>query len=231
MYRDTFVSVIIPALNEERSIGRTITDLPTELDEIIVCDNGSADATIDIAQSAGALVVSESERGYGAACLTAVAAVDKRCEILLFIDADYSDYPEEAPKLLDPIVDDTADIVIGSRTRTAESSAALTPVARFGNRLSTSLMRRLWNVDYSDLGPFRAIRYSSYQTLHMCDRDFGWTVEMQIRAAKCGLRPREIPVSYRARIGTSKISGTISGSIKAGAKILYLIVREALSDK
>ncbi len=230
MYRETFVSVIIPALNEELSIEKTIADLPAELDEIIVCDNGSSDNTVSVAREAGAKVVSESERGYGAACLAAVAAVDTRCQILLFIDADYSDYPEEAPTLLDPIVDGQAEIVIGSRTRSVESRAALTPVARFGNLLSTSLIQRLWDVEYSDLGPFRAIDYGAYQSLQMRDRDFGWTVEMQIRAAKKGLEAAEVPVSYRARIGTSKISGTISGSIKAGTKILYLIAREALSD-
>ncbi len=230
MYRDTFVSVIIPALNEERSIKQTIAALPTELDEIIVCDNGSSDQTESAARESGAKVVRENERGYGAACLAAVSAVDSRCDILLFIDADYSDYPEEAPGLLDPIVDDSADIVIGSRTRSAESRAALTPVARFGNLLSTSLIRRLWEVEYSDLGPFRAIRFDAYKALQMRDRNFGWTVEMQIRAAKHGLRAAEVPVSYRTRIGTSKISGTISGSFKAGTKILYLIAREALSD-
>jgi glycosyltransferase involved in cell wall biosynthesis len=230
MYRDTFVSVIIPALNEESSIRRTLADLPPEIDEIIVCDNGSSDNTKAVAQESGATVVSESQRGYGAACLKAVASVSSRCDILLFIDADYSDYPEEAPKLLDPIIDNQADMVIGSRTRTPESRAALTPVARFGNLLSTSLIRRLWDVQYTDLGPFRAIRYEAYQSLDMTDRGFGWTVEMQIRAAKRGLAGAEVPVSYRQRIGTSKISGTISGSVKAGAKILYLIGREALSD-
>ena len=230
MYRNFFVSVIIPALNEERSIALTINDLPAELDEIVVCDNGSTDNTVEIAQSAGAKVVTERERGYGAACLKAIDSVDSRCDILLFIDADYSDYPKEAPQLLDPIVDNRADIVIGSRTTALESRKALTPVARFGNLLATSLMRRLWDVAYTDLGPFRAIRYESYRQLQMRDRNFGWTVEMQIRAAKRRLRPCEIPVSYRERIGTSKISGTISGSIKAGTKILYLITREALND-
>ncbi len=230
MYRDAFVSVIIPALNEEESIRLTLADLPSAIDEIIVCDNGSSDRTKAVAEESGAMVVTEERRGYGAACLKAVAAVNSRCDILLFIDADYSDYPEETPKLLDPIIENQADIVIGSRTSTAKSRAALTPVARFGNLLSTSLMRRLWDVDYSDLGPFRAIRYDSYKSLNMLDRDFGWTVEMQIRAAKHGLRAAEVPVSYRKRIGTSKISGTISGSFKAGVKILYLIGREALSE-
>lgn len=229
MYRDHFISAIIPALNEERSIALVLADLPDEIDEIIVCDNGSVDQTAAVARNAGARVVSETERGYGAACLKAAQALNPKTDLILYLDADYSDYPEQALTLLDPLVNGEADLVIGSRMLDSESRAALTPVARFGNWLATTLMRRLWRTDFSDLGPFRAIRYDSYRALNMRDRDFGWTVEMQIRAAKLRLRSTEIAVSYRERIGSSKISGTIKGSIRAGTKILYLIFREALT--
>jgi len=231
MYRGNHITVIIPALNEERSVGRVISALPDTVDKVIVCDNGSTDATASVARNAGATVVTELERGYGAACLAAADAVSADTDILLYIDADFSDYPEESTLLLDPIIDERADLVIGSRTRTKESRAALTPLARFGNWLAPALIQLLWNVRYTDLGPFRAIRYSAYQRLNMRDRNFGWTVEMQIRAAHLGLRAAEVPVSYRPRIGVSKISGTISGSLKAGVKILYLIAREALTPR
>lgn len=229
MYRGHFISAIIPALNEERSIALVLADLPAEIDEVIVCDNGSVDQTAAVALSAGARVVTESERGYGAACLKAAEALNPKTDVIVYLDADYSDYPEQALTLLDPLVNGEADLVIGSRMIEPESRAALPPVARFGNWLATSLMRRLWKTDFSDLGPFRAIRYESYRALGMRDRDFGWTVEMQIRAAKLRLRTTEIAVSYRERIGSSKISGTIRGSIRAGTKILYLIFREAVT--
>ena len=229
MYRDHFISAIIPALNEESSIGLVLAGLPSEIDKVIVCDNGSDDRTAAVARQGGAQVVTEPQRGYGAACLKAAQALDPKTDLILFLDADYSDHPEQALKLLEPLVNSESDMVIGSRMIWPESRAALPPVARFGNWLAASLMRRLWNTDFTDLGPFRAIRYQSYLALGMRDRDFGWTVEMQIRAAKIGLRSVEIPVSYRKRIGRSKISGTIMGSIRAGTKILYLIFREAVT--
>ncbi len=229
MYRDHFISAIIPALNEERSIALVLADLPEEIDEVIVCDNGSVDQTAAIARQAGAQVVTEAERGYGAACLKAAQALNPKTDVILFLDADYSDHPEQALRLIGPLINGAADLVIGSRMMEPESRAALPPVARFGNWLAVSLMRRLWKTDFTDLGPFRAIRYESFCALGMRDRNFGWTVEMQIRAAKLGLRSTEIAVSYRKRVGRSKISGTIVGSIRAGAKILYLIFREALT--
>ncbi|HSG99255.1 MAG TPA: glycosyltransferase family 2 protein [candidate division Zixibacteria bacterium] len=231
MYRNHYIAVIIPALNEERSIGKVIAELPGECDTIIVCDNGSTDATAEVAAAAGARLVHQPERGYGAACLAAVTAAPANTDILLYIDADYSDFPAEAPLLLDPIVDGRADLVIGSRTRTAAARSALTPLARFGNWLAPALIRLFWGARYTDLGPFRAIRYTAYRMLDMRDRNFGWTVEMQIKAARRGLRSTEVAVSYRPRIGVSKISGAIGGSIKAGVKILYLIVREALTPR
>ncbi|MFQ5608447.1 MAG: glycosyltransferase family 2 protein [Candidatus Zixiibacteriota bacterium] len=230
MYRDHFVTAIIPALNEQESIGLVLADLPDVIDEVIVCDNRSSDQTASVARAAGARVVLEPMRGYGAACLKAAEAVSDNTDALLFLDADYSDYPAEALALLDPIVSGEADFVIGSRALGAESRLALPPAARFGNRLATALIRVIWRVRFTDLGPFRAIRYASYRALRMRDRNFGWTIEMQIRAAKLGLRITERPVSYRKRIGKSKISGTIMGSVKAGGKILYLMLREALAS-
>lgn len=226
MYCNLKIATIIPALNEEQSIGKVLTDLPSYIDRIIVCDNGSRDKTAEIALSNGAEVVRETERGYGAACLRAIRELDDSIDILLFIDADYSDFPAEADKLIDPIAQGDFDLVIGSRMLSADSRRALPPVARFGNWLATTLIHIIWGERFTDLGPFRAVRYSSFRSLGMCDRNFGWTVELQIKAAQAGLRSTERSVSYRPRIGKSKVSGTLAGSFKAGVKILYLIARE-----
>ena len=228
MYHDRTIAVIIPALNEESSIGTVLADLPGYVDQVIVADNGSSDRTAEKAREAGAHVVYEPERGYGAACLRALTELDSSTDIVVFLDADYSDYPSEMMLLLDPITRQNYEIVIGSRMATGESRSALTPVARFGNWLSTGLIRLFWGYRFTDLGPFRAADFEAFRRLDMRDRNFGWTVELQIKAAKLGLRATEVPVSYRKRIGQSKISGTISGSVKAGAKILYLIFRELI---
>jgi glycosyltransferase involved in cell wall biosynthesis len=221
-------SAIIPALNEAASIGLVIQSLGKQMDAILVVDNGSTDQTAALAAQAGASVVSEPRRGYGRACLKGIASLPKDTEIVLFLDGDFSDHPEEWKQLVAPIEKGEADLVIGSRVRGTREPGALLPVARFGNWLSTSLIALIWGVRFTDLGPFRAIRTSALQGLGMQDTNFGWTVEMQIKAAAQGLRCHEIPVSYRKRIGKSKVSGTISGSIQAGIKILYLIFREAL---
>ncbi|GAB4444951.1 MAG: glycosyltransferase family 2 protein [Turneriella sp.] len=226
--------MVIPALNEERSIGLVISDLRATAHKahlplyIIVCDNGSTDATAAVARKAGALVVHEAERGYGAACLKALAHLPAETEIVLFIDADYSDFPGEFPLLVSPIAEGRADLVIGSRTApgAVRERGSLTVQQRFGNWLSTFLLRLLYGTRYTDLGPFRAIRASALRSLGMRDRNFGWTVEMQIRAARLRLRCEEVPVSYRKRIGVSKISGTIKGTAKAGIIILTTIFRE-----
>lgn len=228
------VSVVIPALNEERSIGLVANDLAkvakqTKLKiEIIVCDNGSTDATADVAQKAGCTVVRETERGYGAACLRALKEVSPKTDSILFIDADYSDFPEEFPALVIPILSGAADLVIGSRTLAGavRDRGSLTPQQRFGNWLATFLIRLFFRQRYTDLGPFRAVSPTALRQMQMADRNFGWTVEMQIRAAKLKLRTLEIPVSYRKRIGVSKISGTIKGTIMAGYIILRTIFRE-----
>lgn len=218
------ISVIIPALDEELSIARVLADLPRErLQEVIVVDNGSRDATAARAAAAGARVVAEPERGYGAACLAGIAALRPDCELVVFLDADYSDHPDELPLLTAPIEADTADLVIGSRIRGNAEPGALLPQARFGNTLACFLMRCLFGFRYSDLGPFRAIRRAALDRIGMCDRNFGWTVEMQIKALQHRLRIQEIPVSYRKRKGVSKITGTLSGTLRAGYKILWTI--------
>jgi glycosyltransferase involved in cell wall biosynthesis len=223
------VIVIIPALNEERSLPLVLRDLPP-VGKVIVVDNGSSDATARVAADARAIVVSEPARGYGAACLRGLAQIEQLVaagepppSIVAFLDGDYSDYPEFLPDLVTPIVEGRADFVLGSRMLGQREPGAMPPQSVFGNWLACLLMRTLSGTRYTDLGPFRAISYESLKALGMVDRDFGWTVEMQIKAVRAGLRIEEVPVPYRRRIGQSKISGTIHGSVKAGYKILYLI--------
>lgn len=220
------IRVIIPALNEESSIGAVLKAIPASVAEVIVVDNGSTDATAAVALSAGATVVAESRRGYGAACLRGMAALGEDTTIVVFMDADYSDHPEELPSLTAPILEGKADMVIGSRVLGRSERGALLPVARFGNWLSTRLVKWGWGFEYTDLGPFRAIRYRTLLDLGMADLDYGWTIEMQVKALSAGIRITEAPVSYRKRIGKSKISGTVLGSYRAGKKILWIIGRE-----
>ncbi len=228
------VSVVIPALDEEGSVGETVRGIlranPAGLKEVIVADNGSQDRTAIVAEQAGAIVVSEPEKGYGAACLAALERVDPASNIVLFMDADLSDVPEEADALIAPIVAGEADMVIGSRPMGQIDAGAMSVPQRFGNWLAPALVRLIWGVKYTDLGPFRAIRTDALERLAMADRDFGWTIEMQVRAAKMGLRIAERPARYRKRIGTSKISGTLRGVLAAGWKILFVIAREAFGD-
>jgi len=224
MLNNKTVKVVIPALDEEEAIGRVLEALPEWVDEMIVVDNGSTDRTAEIAAGCGARVVHEPRRGYGQACHTGVVAAGT-ADILVFIDADYSDYPEEAVELVKPIAEDGFDFVIGSRARGARERGALTLQQRFGNWLACRLIALFWGYHYTDLGPFRAIRADVLEELRMQDRGYGWTTEMQIRTARDGYRILEVPVRYRARIGQSKISGTISGVIGAGSKILLTIFR------
>lgn len=221
------ISVVIPALNEERSVGKVLSAIPEWVDEVIVVDNGSKDDTVAVAEKNGARVVHEAHRGYGAACLRGIAALD-RADVVVFVDADFSDHPEQMDSLVDPIVRGEAEMVIGSRVLGTAEPGALTPQARFGNRLACYLMRLFWGVRYTDLGPFRAIRHETLRRLEMADRDYGWTVEMQIKAALRGLPATEVPVDYRKRIGRSKISGTVRGVVGAGYKILSTIFIAAL---
>lgn len=222
------IGVVIPALNEECAIGRVIADIPAWVDEIVVADNGSNDRTADIALASGARVVREAKRGYGAACQAGLGALSN-ADIIVFLDGDYSDRPQEMALLVDPIANGTADFVVGSRVTGNSEKGALTPHQRFGNWLACRLMRVLFGATYTDLGPFRAISSAGLSQLGMTDRAYGWTVEMQVRALAAGLRVREAPVSYRPRIGISKISGTLKGSLLAGVTILSVIARTAVT--
>jgi glycosyltransferase involved in cell wall biosynthesis len=219
------VSVIIPAFNEESSIGLVLNDLPKDtLHEIIVVDNGSTDDTANVARASGARVVEEIQKGYGSACLRGIAELNQP-DIVVFLDGDFSDYPEEITQLIELIISGEKDFVLGSRMILPESRAALLPQARYGNWLAVFLMRLFFSHRYTDLGPFRAIRYDFLKSIGMRDQNFGWTVEMQIKAVKKGLRICEIPVRYRERVGVSKITGTVSGTFKAGTKIIYTIIK------
>ena len=225
------VACIIPALNEQDALPRVLRDIPRALvQRVIVADNGSTDRTAEVAREHGAEVIHEPERGYGAACLKALAhlATDPP-DIVVFLDGDYSDHPGELPLLVDPIAAGDADMVIGSRARGLRERGALSPQQQVGNRIACTALRLLYRVRYTDLGPFRAISWETLQALGMQDRNYGWTVEMQIKAARRGVAYHEVPVSYRQRIGVSKVSGTIRGSVGAGAKILWLLGRYAWS--
>ncbi|MBT3924208.1 MAG: glycosyltransferase family 2 protein [Nitrospina sp.] len=223
------ISVIIPAFNEEKSIGLVIDALPLNLiHEVIVVDNNSTDNTARSAIDKGARVVTEKRRGYGSACLKGISELDNP-HIVVFLDGDFSDYPEEILKLVAPIEAGEMDFVLGSRMILHESRLALLPQSRYGNQLAVFLMRLFFGHQYTDLGPFRAIRYESLKAIAMQDTNFGWTVEMQIKAVKKGLRIMEIPVKYRERVGVSKITGTFSGTIKAGTKIIYTIFKYLLT--
>ena len=219
--------IIIPALNEQAAIGGVVRSVRGKADRVIVVDNGSTDATAARANEAGAEVVYVARPGYGRACLAGVAAAAE-ADLLIFMDGDGADDPEDLAALIAPIVDGQADFVVGSRLLGCTEKGALTLPQRFGNRLATQLMRLFWNGQFTDLGPFRAIRRSAYLSLHMQAPTYGWTVEMQVRALKQGLRYTEVPVAYRRRIGVSKISGTFKGVILAGWYILGTIFKEAL---
>jgi glycosyltransferase involved in cell wall biosynthesis len=226
------VCAIIPALNEEEAIGLVLRDLPRSVvAEVFVVDNGSRDATAARAEEAGATVVREPRRGYGSACLAGIARLPADCDVVVFLDADHSDHAEEVVDLLAPIRAGRAELVIGSRVLGRAEPGALLPQARFGNRLACFLMRLLFQsggVRFTDLGPFRAITKQALDRIAMEDVNFGWTVEMQVKALRHGLEVAEVPVSYRRRKGVSKITGTVSGTVRAGAKILWTIFRYAL---
>jgi glycosyltransferase involved in cell wall biosynthesis len=224
------VGVVIPARDEAAALPTVLPRLPPWLHEVVVADNGSRDGTGEVAARLGARVVREARRGYGFACLAGIAALSPAVDTVLFMDADAADDPADIPALLAPIARGAAALVIGSRVAGAEPGA-LTPQQRFGNALACGLMRAGWGGRFTDLGPFRAITRAALERLAMTDTTWGWTVEMQVRALRAGLPVAEVPVRYRRRIGVSKISGTLAGSARAGAKILWVIAREAAAGR
>ena len=231
------VDVVIPAFNEERSLPLVLTSLSTlprpPVRRVVVADNASTDGTSRVAREGGAEVVLETRRGYGSACLAGLDHLRRTGppDIVVFVDADFSDHPEELPSLIAPILDGKADLVIGSRTLGSREPGALLPQARAGNLVACWMIRLLYGHRFTDLGPFRAVRWEALERLRMSDPNFGWTAEMQVKAVRLGLRCVEVPVSYRRRVGVSKITGTVSGTIRAGYKILWTVLRYSLGKK
>ena len=224
------IKVIIPAYNEEDSIAKVINDIPTIVDEIIVISNNSTDKTEVNATKAGATVLKESRKGYGYACLKGMEyisnlEISQQPDIIVFLDGDYSDYPAQLTELVAPIIDDNIDFVIGSRVKELRETGSMTPQQVFGNWLATFLMNIFFGAKFTDLGPFRAIKYQKLLQLKMEDKTYGWTVEMQLKAIKQHFSYKEVPMKYRNRIGISKVSGTLKGSILAGVKILGWIFK------
>lgn len=225
------IKVIIPAYNEADSIGYVISDIPDIVNEIIVVNNNSTDTTEINAKKAGATVLNEVSKGYGYACLKGmdyIANQTEKPDIIVFLDGDYSDYPEDLNKIVAPIIENDIDFVIGSRNKNLRETGSMTAPQIFGNWLATTLMRLFFNAKFTDLGPFRAIKYEKLLALNMEDKTYGWTVEMQLKALKQNLTYTEIPVNYRNRIGVSKVSGTVKGAIFAGIKILGWIFKYSI---
>lgn len=228
MNHPPIIDVIIPAYNEEKSIPKVVSEIPDFVRHIVVANNNSTDKTGEVAEAAGAKVVFEAQKGYGKACLTAMDWIKKQeiqPDIVVFLDGDYSDYPEEMRDLVQPILDGKSDMVIGSRALGMREKGSMTFPQVFGNWLATTMMKYMQGAEFSDLGPFRAIVWKKLLDLNMVGQNFGWTIEMQIKAHKAGLRYTEVPVNYRKRIGVSKVSGTVKGVIGAGYKIIFTIFR------
>lgn len=226
------VKVIIPAFNEAQAIGKVIKEIPSLVNEIIVVDNASTDATSQVAQKAGATILKEEKKGYGYACLKGIDYLTqngKKPDILVFLDGDYSDYPQELIGLINPIINGEVDFVLGARVKNKRAKYSLTPQQIVGNSLACFLMRILYQSDFTDLGPFRAIRWHTLQQLNMSDKTYGWTIEMQLKILRQNIPYLEIPVSYKQRIGVSKVSGTIKGTIFAGTKIIGWIFKHYFS--
>ena len=225
------IKVIIPAYNEADSIAHVINELPKSVSEVIVVNNNSSDNTVKNAETAGATVITELRKGYGYACLKGleyVASKSKQPDIIVFIDGDYSDYPEELDNVVAPILEDDIDFVVGARRKNLREEGSMTPQQVFGNWLATFLMRLFFGAKFTDLGPFRAIKYDKLKELNMEDKTYGWTVEMQLKILKKKMTYTEVPVRYKRRIGISKVSGTVKGSIFAGIKILGWIFKYSI---
>lgn len=220
------IFVVIPAFNEEASIGKVIAEIPDLVEEVIVVSNKSTDKTIEVAKKAGAVVLEEDRQGYGWACLKGIDyAYEKDATIVAFMDGDYSDYPEQLKDVLKPILENEMDMVIGSRALGERKKGSMTFPQVFGNWLATNLLKIFYKAKFTDLGPFRAIKTEALKKLHMSDKTYGWTIEMQIKAAKNKLKFCEVPVDYKPRIGTSKVSGTIKGAVLAGIKIIFAVFK------
>ena len=228
MKEEKKIGVIIPAFNEENSVGNVIRDIPKWVDKIVVVNNNSTDETKIKAENCGAIVIDEPINGYGRACLKGIQffkSSEEKPDIIVFIDADYSDYREEMEQLVKPRLSENAYLVIGSRALGKREKGSMTIPQVFGNWLATSLLKLIYGIKYTDLGPFRAIKFEKLLALNMADKTYGWTVEMQLKAAKQKMKITEVPVNYRKRIGFSKISGTVKGTILAGYKILTTIFK------
>ena len=228
------IKVIIPAFNEEKSIAKVIAEIPDFVKEIVVVNNNSTDQTVQVAAKAGATVLTEKSKGYGYACLKGIDYLSqkgKTPDILVFLDGDFSDFPQELPKVIQPIIDNRADFVVGARVKELRESGSLTPQQVFGNWLACFLMKILYQSSFTDLGPVRAIRWSTLEKLYMGDKTYGWTIEMQLKILRQKIAYEEIPVSYKKRIGVSKVSGTVKGTIFAGMKIIGWIFKHYLSKK
>ena len=228
------IKVIIPAFNEEKSIAKVIADIPDFVEEIVVVNNNSTDQTALVAAKAGATVLTEKSKGYGYACLKGInylSQKEKTPDILVFLDGDFSDFPQELTKVIQPIKNNNADFVVGARVKELRESGSLTPQQVFGNWLACFLMKILYKSSFTDLGPFRAIRWSTLEKLQMSDKTYGWTIEMQLKVLRQKIAYQEVPVSYKKRIGVSKVSGTVKGTIFAGMKIMGWIFKHYLSKK
>ena len=228
------IKVIIPAFNEEKSIAKVIAEIPDSIEEIVVVNNNSTDQTVQVSTKAGATVITEKSKGYGYACLKGIdylSQEDKTPEILVFLDGDFSDFPQELTKVIQPILDNKADFVVGARVKELRESGSLTPQQVFGNWLACFLMKILYQSSFTDLGPFRAIRWDTLKNLKMSDKTYGWTIEMQLKVLRQEISYQEVPVSYKKRIGVSKVSGTVKGTIFAGVKIIGWIFKHYLSKK
>ncbi len=228
------IKVIIPAFNEEKSIAKVIAEIPDFVEEIVVVNNNSTDQTAQVATKAGASVLTEKSKGYGYACLKGIdylSQKDKTPDILVFLDGDFSDFPQELTKVIQPIIEGRVDFVVGARVKELREKGSLTPQQVFGNWLACFLMKMLYQSSFTDLGPFRAIKWSTLEKLQMSDKTYGWTIEMQLKVLRLKISYQEIPVSYKKRIGVSKVSGTVKGTIFAGVKIIGWIFKHYLSKK
>ncbi len=225
--KNRIISVVIPAFNEEQSIGKVVEAIDRELvNHVIVVNNNSTDNTVKVAEKAGAIVLNEPRKGYGWACLKGIDKCEELAtDIIVFLDGDFSDYPEEIKDVIAPILEQDMDMVIGSRVLGEREKGSLTPQQIFGNSLATKLIRLFYGAKFTDLGPFRAMKFKSLQALGMTDKTYGWTIEMQIKAVKKKMKFCEVPVNYKRRIGVSKVSGTVKGTVLAGIKIIFAVFK------